>query len=250
MATIAIGDIHGNLAALTDLLDKIRGACGPGDTCVFLGDYIDRGPDTRGCIDALLKFTSQVDADVVGLIGNHEDWFLRTLRDYSRHTWLLGMDPFPTIRSYSDEAAVALREAKRAGGAAVYDEGYALPYELFLDHVPADHIQFFESLRQYHRTDDCLCVHGGVDVHVPDVNNQTRDALIWGRGDFPDGYTGVDIVVYGHRNNAVLDADGWPMPRVVGRTIGLDTISHGVLTAMRLPDQRIYQSARYRFAES
>jgi diadenosine tetraphosphatase ApaH/serine/threonine PP2A family protein phosphatase len=217
---------------------------------VFLGDYIDRGPDTRGCIDAILRFTSQVDADVVSLIGNHEDWFLRTVHDYNRHSWLLGMEPFPTIRSYSAEAAVALHEALKEAGPALYEERRALPYELFFDHVPADHIRFFESLRQSHRTDDCLCVHGGVDVHVPDVKSQTRDALIWGRGDFPDGYMGADIVVYGHRNNAVLDADGWPMPRIVGRTIGLDTISHGVLTAMRLPDQRIYQSARYRFAES
>jgi hypothetical protein len=51
--------------------------------------------------------------------------------------------------------------------------------------------------------------------------------------------------VYGHWDNAALEADGWPAPKIVGRTIGLDTIAHGVLTAVRLPDQRVFQSARY-----
>lgn len=48
MSTIAIGDIHGNLTALTDLLGQIRGEVRRADTIVFLGDYMDRGPDTRG----------------------------------------------------------------------------------------------------------------------------------------------------------------------------------------------------------
>jgi hypothetical protein len=43
----------------------------------------------------------------------------------------------------------------------------------------------------------------------------------------------------------VLDAQGWPHPRIAGATIGLDTISHGVLTAVRLEDRRVFQSRRY-----
>lgn len=249
MATIAVGDIHGNLPALNDVLDQIRGEGGPGDTFVFLGDYIDRGPDTRGCVDAILKFQHQVESEVVCLIGNHEDWLLRTLRDHSRHSWLLGMEAFDTIRSYSVEAAVALREAMANAGTALYIERRALPYEAFVDRVPADHIRFFEGLRLYCRTADCLCVHGGLDGRIADVHDQPPDALIWGAGDFPNEYEGAQIVVYGHRNNAVLNADDWPVPIVVGRTIGIDTISHGILTAIRLPDQRIYQSARYQVAK-
>lgn len=250
MATIAVGDIHGNLPALNDVLDQIRGDAGPGDTVVFLGDYIDRGPDTRGCVDAILGFTRQVDAEVVCLIGNHEDWLLRTLRDYRRHSWLIGMEAFDTIQSYSAEAAVALREAVANAGPALYLEGCALPYEAFVEHVPAEHIRFFEGLRLYWRTADCLCVHGGLDARIAEVHDQPPDALIWGAGDFPYEYQGAEFVVYGHRNNAVLNADAWPVPIVVGRTIGIDTISHGVLTAIRLPDQRIYQSARYPFGPS
>jgi serine/threonine protein phosphatase 1 len=249
MATIAVGDIHGNLPALKDVLDQIRGEGGPGDTFVFLGDYIDRGPDTRGCVDAILGFQRQVEAEVVCLIGNHEDWLLRTLRDHSRHSWLLGMEALDTIRSYSVEAAVALREAMERAGAAVYMGRCVLPYEAFVDRVPAEHIRFFEGLRLYCQTVDCLCVHGGLDTRIADVQDQLPDALIWGAGDFPNGYEGAELVVYGHRNNTVLNTDNWPVPMVVGRTIGIDTISHGILTAIRLPDQRIYQSARYQIAK-
>jgi len=49
---------------------------------------------------------------------------------------------------------------------------------------------------------------------------------------------------YGHWNNADVDSSGWPKPRIAGGTIGLDTIAHGVLSAMRLP--RLHQSARQR----
>ena len=69
-------------------------------------------------------------------------------------------------------------------------------------------------------------------------------AFIWGAGSFPYGYTGVETVVYGHHNNAALNADGWPTPKIMGRTIGIDTIAHGVLSAVRLPDRKVFQSAR------
>ncbi len=120
MATVAIGDIHGNLSALDDLLGQIRGEVGADDTVVFLGDYIDRGPHSRGCVDAVLRFQRDVRAAVVYLRGNHEDWFLRTLRDHSRHTWLLGMEALDTIRSYSPEAARTLKEAISRAGAELF----------------------------------------------------------------------------------------------------------------------------------
>jgi len=250
MATIAVGDIHGNLEALTDILDQIHDEVGQCDTIVFLGDYIDRGPDTKGCVDAILGFQRAVDAEVVCLLGNHEDWLLRTLRDYARHSWLLGMEGFDTIRSYSVDAARTLSEAVANAGAELTLGHCALPYESFFECVPADHIRFFEGLRLYHSTSDCVCTHGGVDPRVARVEEQRRDAVIWGAGNFPDGYEGAALVVYGHWNNAASNADGWPTPTLVGRTIGIDTISHGVLTAIRLPDQRIFQSARYEVLNS
>jgi len=245
VATIAIGDIHGNLLALDDLLACLRDEVDRSDTMVFLGDYIDRGPDSRGCIDSILAFRGAVSASVVCLRGNHEDWLLRTLADYSRHSWLLGMEAFDTIRSYSPDAADALREAAAAGGRALVLDHGELPYELFFRHLPPVHRAFFEGLVPYYRGPAAICVHGGLDPDVPRLEDQTLDALMWGANGFPDRYRGVETVVYGHRENADLDLRGWPHPKIIGATIGLDTISHGVLTAMRLEDGRVFQSARY-----
>jgi len=245
MATIAVGDIHGNLAALRDLLDQIRGESGRGDTIVFLGDYIDRGPDSKGCVDAVLEFHRETEAEVVCLLGNHEDWLLRTWHDHRRHSWLLGMRAFDTIRSYSVEAVETLREAIANAGAELYVGHCELPYEVFFDGVPTDHLRFFESLRLSHRNADCVCTHGGVDPRVATFDQQTREALLWGASSFPTGYDGAETLVYGHWNNAVLRDDGWPAPRVVGLTIGIDTIRHGVMTAVRLPDRRVFQSGRH-----
>ena len=242
MATIAVGDIHGNLPALQDLLGQILGQASSGDTVVFLGDYIDRGPDTRLCVDAILQFQSETRAEVVCLLGNHEDWLLRTLHDHSRHSWLLGMEAFETIRSYSYDAAEALRAAVSAGGLDLYLGRCALPYEVFFDAVPREHVRFFENLRLFHRSAGVLCSHGGLDPRIARLEDQRREALIWGDVGFPEEYTGAETVVYGHHDNATLSASGRPSPTVVGRTIGIDTISHGVLTAVRLPDRKVFQS--------
>jgi serine/threonine protein phosphatase 1 len=73
MATFAVGDIHGNSAALHDLLAQLRGELTASDVLVFLGDYIDRGSDSKGCVDALIALPDVVPAEVVFLAGNHED---------------------------------------------------------------------------------------------------------------------------------------------------------------------------------
>ena len=111
--------------------------------------------------------------------------------------------------------------------------------------MPKAHIEFFESLRWFYQGPDCVCTHGGLDPGVAGIQNQPREALIWGVSGFPNRYDGPDTVVYGHWNNADLNADDWPSPKIVGRTIGIDTIAFGVLTAIRMPDRRVFQSARH-----
>jgi serine/threonine protein phosphatase 1 len=85
MRTLAIGDIHGASSALDALLAVVRPT--PADTLVFLGDYVDRGPDSRGVLDRLLALRDQ--CRVVCLRGNHELMMLRarTGRD-DRRMWL------------------------------------------------------------------------------------------------------------------------------------------------------------------
>src|SRR6266480_7610340 len=146
MPSIAIGDIHGNLPALNDLLAQLEPALSARDEVVFLGDYIDRGPDSRGCIDRILRFRAETAAAVVVLRGNHEDWLMSTMRDHTRHSWLLVMDAYATIESYSSEAAQALLIAAREAGAdALYGGTVRLPYEVFFDAIPAAHTEFFDS---------------------------------------------------------------------------------------------------------
>ena len=54
-----------------------------------------------------------------------------------------------------------------------------------------------------------------------------------------------DAILYGHTNNPEYDANRWPRPRIVGKTFGLDTISEGILSAVRLPGGNVFQSGRY-----
>ena len=245
MATVAVGDIHGNRAALLDLLAQLRDEVAEGDVVVFLGDYIDRGPDSRGCVEAILTFRDETLADVVCLRGNHEDWLLRTQKDYARHSWLLGMEALDTVRSYSLEAERTLREALRDAGLRLYLGRCKLPYEVFFDALPPSHRAFFAQLAVSFHDADCICTHAGLDPHVTDLADQTVESLIWGNTAFPADYRGDATVVYGHWNNADLDRHGWPRPRIVGNTVGIDTISHGVLTAIRMPDRHVFQSARH-----
>ena len=250
MAVIAVGDIHGNLAALNDLLHKVTPEVGSGDTVVFLGDYIDRGPDAKGCIERILELRRSTEAEVVGLMGNHEQWMLESSRDFTRHSWILGMEAMATIESYSAQAAEAIRQRMAELGPQVILEKVRLPYEGFFEAIPAEHREFLAGLRTFFRAPEGVMVHGGVDPAKGKAEAQAIDALLWGAEGFPDQYDGEDTIVYGHANNAVLDEKGWPHPRMVGRTYGLDTIAHGVLTALRLPDGAIVQSRRLACTES
>jgi hypothetical protein len=155
------------------------------------------------------------------------------------------MEALDTIRSYSPEAERILREAIGEAGPMLFEGECALPYEAFFDALPASHRDFFAQLTLCVETADCTCSHAGVDPDLASLSDQPSRSLIWGHRSFPDRYTGTSPIVYGHWNNALLDADGWPAPRIVGNTIGIDTISHGVLTAIRMPDRRVFQSARH-----
>jgi serine/threonine protein phosphatase 1 len=245
MPTIAIGDIHGNIRALDDLLRQIEDDLSPDHTVVFLGDYIDRGPDTKACLDRIIDFRAGCRASVVTLMGNHEEWLLRTMADYTRHSWLLGMEAFETIASYSKAAALELRRAAEVAGATLITERAELPYEVFFREVPQTHVTFLQALALRHADVNAIYSHGGLDPDVSSVEDQPPAALLWGTDGFPTRYHGERAVVYGHWNNAVLDEHGWPQPHIEGRTFGIDTSKHGVLTAWSLPDRRLIQSGRH-----
>src|SRR5262249_17254500 len=157
----AIGDIHGNIRALDDLLNKIKPELSAGDVLVFLGDYIDRGPNTRECIARIIELQETSSFSVVTLLGNHEDWMLKSYRDNRWHSWIIGMESFETIASYSWNAAEVLqREIERYGVRFILEKP-PLSYEVFFDSVPPSHMTFFLNLKPYYRANGVLCVHGG-----------------------------------------------------------------------------------------
>ena len=247
MATIAIGDIHGNRRALANLLEKVFSEIQPDDSLVFLGDYIDRGPDSKSCIEEIIRLSNEASFSVVTLRGNHEEWMLATMDDYTKHSWLLGADAFETVESYSLSAAEKLRRAVDEAGPRLITDDIELPYEAFFETMPDSHRRFFRGLRLFHKADSAIFVHAGVDPDGGAPEEQNSRELTWGLvHDFPEGYRGPDKVVYGHRNNCFIDANGGPRPRIVNElTYGIDSISTGVLTAIRMPDGKVFQSERF-----
>lgn len=246
MALFAVGDVHGNIRALEDLLERIQRELSIGDTLVFLGDYIDRGPDVRKCVDRIIDLKGTSAFSVITLLGNHEDWMLKSYRDHFVHSWILGMEAFETIGSYSTKAVEVLRRAIKMAGSNLYLGKCELPYEAFFATVPQAHLQFFENLERYYQSDGVLCVHGGLDLAIKELDGQPPDAFLWGCRAFPDKYARDEHIVYGHRNNAILDKTKWPHPNVqTNHTYGIDTIAHGVLTAIRFPGGDVFQSGRF-----
>lgn len=212
---------------------------------MFLGDYIDRGPDAQGVLERLVALRASPPCDVRFLLGNHEEWMLKTLHDHTSHSWLVGMEAITTIASYSRLAALQMLAAAREAGLRIYSGRVALPYDRFFNLVPAAHLDLLGSLWTFVRTDDVICVHGGVPVDNTPLDHAAQSDLVWGATGFPDTYSGPENVVYGHWNDCPIGGDDWPTIRVTGRAYGIDTISRGVLTALRFPDLKVFQSRRH-----
>jgi diadenosine tetraphosphatase ApaH/serine/threonine PP2A family protein phosphatase len=172
---------------------------------------------------------------------------LKSYRDHSAHSWIVGMESFETIASYSEDAVKVLRNAIERHGISLIAGKSELPYDAFFDAMPPTHLQFFNELQRYYRDDRVVCVHGGLDTDDGDFELQHPDIFLWGSEAFPAAYARDESVVYGHHNNAVLDRSGWPHPNIKpNRTYGIDTIAYGVLTGIRFPGGDIFQSKQFK----
>jgi serine/threonine protein phosphatase 1 len=205
-ATYVIGDIHGCLQPLLRLLAKI--APRPGDELIFIGDYIDRGPQSREVVEHLLALPHRC----VFLLGNHEQMLL----DY-----LAGRDDGGL---YLANGGLATRES----------------YGGDLANIPPAHVTFFRSLRPMYETPDYLFVHAGIRPLVP-LDQQTVNDLVWIRHEFIQ-FIGrfPKPVVFGHTplRQALLQPD----------RIGVDTgcVYGGKLTCVKLPSREVIQVAGWR----
>jgi serine/threonine protein phosphatase 1 len=188
----AIGDIHGQLDELHRVLDLIERDGGKDAKIVFLGDYVDRGPNSRGVVELLIEARNAGRPWTI-LKGNHDRYltrFLKDMRVYDPNTsaglfWFnprLGGDK--TLKSYGVTA----------------EDG--APLEPILDAartaVPLAHRAFLESLPLTHDAGDLLFVHAGIRPDVP-LDAQVEDDLVWIRKGFLDHPESFGpLVVHGH----------------------------------------------------
>ena len=94
--TIAIADIHGHIKALVGLIDLINP--NPEDTLIFLGDYINRGPDSKGVLQFIIDLKQR--CNVVCIMGNHEEMMINAYSDPSTMGWFLENGGHETLQSY------------------------------------------------------------------------------------------------------------------------------------------------------
>jgi len=213
--TIAIGDIHGCADALAALIDAIAPA--RDDTVVALGDYIDRGLNSRGVLDQLLTLARR--CRLIPLLGNHEEALLDALGDKSVLRRWLDLGGPDTLRSYG----------WTRGG----------PRRALADWFPQPHLEFLRRCQAYHETATHLFVHAG---YVPerDLAEQPGLALRWRVTDpataVPHGSGKVAIV--GHttqKSGEILD---------LGFLICIDTncARGGWLTALDVDNGVVWQA--------
>jgi diadenosine tetraphosphatase ApaH/serine/threonine PP2A family protein phosphatase len=221
----AVGDIHGRLDLLRDLLQLIEDDAHARSqatrrTLVFLGDYVDRGPDSSGVV-ANLTARAFPGFDTHFLKGNHEAILLNFLGDplHLDH-WLVNGGQ-ATMDSYGVDTRALAEERARP-------ERWR---EAFAAALPETHLRFFRSLQLSVTIGDYLFVHAGVRPGVP-LAAQSEDDLVWIRGPFLDhaGSFGK-FVVHGH-TPALL-------PVIRPNRIGIDTgaVFSDRLTALRLEDR-------------
>lgn len=225
----AIGDIHGRLDLLVKMLGLIERDRKDREeaqtTLVFLGDYIDRGGNSKGVVSRLIEGLPP-GLTPIFLKGNHESLLLSFLdRPGFGLNWLYnGGDA--TLLSYGVDAD-AIENAHSAGA-----PGLLQAYTLFRERLAEDHLRFYRGLELSYRAGGYFFAHAGIRPGIP-LDKQKENDLIWIRDEFlshPHDFSAV--VVHGH---TPVNA-----PEDLHNRIGIDTLAFytGKLTAVGLEGSR------------
>ncbi|MFC2950601.1 metallophosphoesterase family protein [Marinicaulis aureus] len=212
----AIGDIHGRADMLDELLYDIEKDAGSLDAAqlIFLGDYVDRGDDSRGVIERLIKLQTEHE-DAVFLKGNHEELLLDFLEEPEDLGHWLDWGGEETLESYGISTVGQPKPT-------LAEQWFAL--------APKSHFEFLNALKIRHVEGDFLFVHAGLRPGAP-LEDQTDADMLWIRKRFHNASADERpdyVVVHGHTpTNKPVDA-GW--------RIGVDTgaVYGGLLTAVVL----------------
>lgn len=218
----AIGDIHGRLDLLQPLIEAILNDPGaaeaPRKMVIFLGDYIDRGPDSRGVVRLLASLASTHGVEWRFLKGNHEQAMLDFLENPSAGARWCEYGGDAALRSYKLKAPELAHKA----------EAWARVAADLRHHLSAREKAFLESLELSITVGDYFFAHAGARPGVA-LDRQPDEDLLWIRQPFLHSETEFErVVVHGHTPTAAVHADR--------RRIGIDTKAYdsGVLTALRL----------------
>lgn len=214
---IAIGDIHGCARTLQALLEQLSHYRNKAYTFVFIGDYIDRGPDSRLVFDTLMELSEQ--EHCVFLRGNHEEMMLDALKGNRRRLWLVN-GGLQTMASFD-----------------VPD---------FYTQLPQRYHTFINSTRLYFDTPDFFFTHGGLkpdeSIAAQCSQPQRHHDFLWERDHIAPPLKDIvweKPVVFGHT----------PVPEPIndGLRLGIDTgcvysyrPDMGFLTAVVLPERRFF----------
>jgi serine/threonine protein phosphatase 1 len=214
----AIGDIHGCFRELQDAETRIASdiqRSGKTGLVVFLGDYVDRGPDSAKVVEHLLT-PSTLGLRRLALCGNHDEIFSRLMTDPDRLSDWLALGGEQTLRSYGlDPQCLAMAPAAE------------IKHRL-AQAVPASHRTFLANLPLYLKIGDMVFVHAGLRPRVM-LEDQSDDDLIWIREPFLSHGSGLPLlVIHGHTPH--------PEPSLGPGRIGIDTGAcfTGVLTVLKI----------------
>jgi serine/threonine protein phosphatase 1 len=172
-----IGDIHGCLKTFRYMVEEII-RLETSDTLFLLGDYVDRGPDSRGVIDFIISLKEE-GYRVITLMGNHEDMLLNAMEGgVNFDQWMRNGGPFTLI-------SFGMNKVIETG----YLSGFGLP-DRYLD--------FLNNLKLYVEMDDVILVHAGIDLSLTDPYNE-KHILLWTRQTIVDKkILGNRKVIHGH----------------------------------------------------
>lgn len=230
VALFAIGDIHGRIDLLEPLLDVIgdEAAQRPRTIVVGLGDYVDRGQDSRAVVDRLLDLAARPGIETCFLRGNHDQILLDFLADHSLGPYWRQVGGGETLFSYGVEPPATRKHM----------EEWRAAREAFAANMPERHLAFFQNLIFSFTWGDYFFAHAGAQPGIP-LEEQSQRDLMWIRDPFLDDKGRFDrIVVHGHTPAEEVHADD--------RRIGLDTGAYmtGVLTVCRFEgeERRLIQA--------
>jgi serine/threonine protein phosphatase 1 len=205
---IAIGDIHGCDRALRGLVAAIDPT--PSDTLVLLGDYVDRGPDSRAVVDFLVRLSQRT--RVIAVMGNHEEMMLNVLSGQLDHNVWLKHGGMSTLDSYG--------------------------FNGDRDFLPEEHRQFFDSMVDYYEQDGFFFTHASYDPLLP-LDQQPATELRWHslRDGVPGPHFSGQTAIVGHTANPDAQCIDF------GHLVCIDTNCYGggLLTALDVHRRMVWQ---------